>query len=143
MFSEAKLGLVPGVISPLVIERMGPAATRRCFVTAEPLDAGDALRLGLVDRLAEPGGLDEAVERTVRAVLECGPDALGRCKSLVDGAVSLGYDRSAEFAARMIAEARTGREGQAALKAFVAKEKAPWSGAADWKLPPETPKEDS
>jgi len=142
MFSEARLGLVPGVISPLIVDRMGPAAARRCFLTAEPLSAADALRLGLVDRLAEPGGLDAAVEQTVRAVLECGPAALSLCKSLVDGVVSLGYDRSAEFAARLIAEARTGREGQAALKAFAAREKAPWVTTEAWSLPAEQTEED-
>ncbi len=133
MFSEAKLGLVPGVISPLVADRLGLAAARRYFLTAEPMGAADALRLGLVDRLAED--LDSAVAETVNHILACGPKALGMCKSLLDGVQSLGYARSAEFCARMIAEARTGPEAQRALSAFQARAQAPWTPSAPWTLP--------
>ncbi len=140
MFSEAKLGLVPGVISPLVVDRMGAAAARRFFLTAEQISAEQALRLGLIDRLADD--LDGAVNETVNAVLNCGPEALGMCKGLIDGVQSLGYARSAEFTARMIADARTKPEAQAALSAFRAREKAPWVGAEPWALPSENTKED-
>ncbi len=141
MFSEAKLGLVPGVISPLVIDRIGIAVARRYFLTAEPINAEQALRVGMIDRLAED--LDAAVEETVNAVLACGPAALGMCKALVDGVQSLGYARSAEFTARMIAEARTAPEAQAALKAFQAREGAPWAPAEPWRLPPDNTKDDA
>jgi len=133
MFSEAKLGLVPGVISPLVVDRIGLAAARRYFLTAESISAADGLRMGLIDRLAED--LDAAVEETVNAVLACGPAALGRCKTLVDGVQSLGFSRSAEFTARMIAEARTSDEGQVALQAFTTRASAPWIPGEPWRLP--------
>ncbi len=141
MFSEAKLGLVPGVISPLVADRLGIAAAKRFFLTAEPIGAEQALRLGLIDRLADD--LDGAVEETVNAVLTCGPAALGMCKGLLDGVQSLGYARSAEFTARMIAEARTQPEAQAALRAFAARERAPWVPTEPWVLPIEDTEEDT
>ncbi len=136
VFSEVKLGLVPGVISPLVIARIGQAAARTAFLTADPIDANHALRIGLVDRLAADDQLDEAVAEVVDSLLAAGADALGLCKSLLDGAESLGFARSAELTARMIAEARTKPEAQVALKAFLAKQPVPWLSDTPWILPP-------
>ena len=131
-FTEVRLGLVPGVIAPLVINRIGPTATRAAFLTAEPIRAVDALRLGLIDRLADQDGLDAAVSRTMTAILSGGPEALGRVKALVDGSVSLGLDRAGDFTAQMIAEARTSGEAQAALLAFMDKQPVPWAAFAAW-----------
>lgn len=144
-FSEVKLGLVPGVISPLVIARVGQSAARRYFLTAEVITAPEAHRIGLVDRLAAPGELDRTVTATVTALLEGGAQALGLCKSLLEGAESLGFARSAEWTARMIAEARTKPEAQAALPAFFAKRPVPWRDPEPWILPPlpEPPDKDS
>ena len=131
-FSEVRLGLVPGVISPLVIGRIGAAAARRLFLTGETVEIEEALRLGLVDRLAGTDQLDAEVETVVRGILKGGPAALGRVKSLVEGALSLGFDRSADFAARAIAEARAQAEGQKALEAFLDRQPAPWTVGDDW-----------
>lgn len=141
-FSEVRLGLVPGVISPLVVDRIGQAAARRYFLTAEAIDRDEAHRIGLVDVPADPGKLDAAVGKIVTALLAAGPRALGLCKTLLEGAESLGFARSAELTARMIAEARTGPEAQAALGAFLAKDPAPWRDDTPWTMPPE-PEEDA
>src|SRR5262249_10841907 len=61
-FSEVKLGIVPAVISPFAIARIGPGAARRYFVTGERLDAATALRIGLVHEVVPPGELDAAVD---------------------------------------------------------------------------------
>jgi methylglutaconyl-CoA hydratase len=131
-FSEVRLGLVAGVIAPLVIDRIGQAAARHYFLTGDRIRAVDGLRIGLVDRLAGQEGLDEAVNRTVTALLQGGPAALGRIKSLIEGCLSLGFERNLDFSARMIAEARTSAEAQAALKSFFAKEPAPWARETVW-----------
>jgi methylglutaconyl-CoA hydratase len=131
-FSEVRLGLVAGVIAPLVIDRIGAAAARHWFLTGEVIRAVDALRLGLVDRLSDQDGLDAAVGRTLESLLKGGPAALGRIKSLVEGTLALGFERSLDFTARMIAEARTGREAQAGLRAFFAKQTAPWARDVRW-----------
>jgi methylglutaconyl-CoA hydratase len=136
-FSEVRLGLVPGVISPLVVGRIGAAAARRLFLTGETVEIDEALRLGLVDRIAASGRLDAEVETVAREILKGGPAALGRVKSLVEGVISLGFDRSADFSARAIAEARAQVEGQKALEAFLDRKPAPWTGGDDWPgLPP-------
>jgi len=120
------------VISPLVIGRIGPAAARRLFLTGEKVEVEEALRLGLIDRVAGTDRLDAEVEDVVRLLLKGGPSALGRVKSLVEGVLSLGFDRSAEFAARAIAEARSQPEGQKALEAFLNKKPAPWTEGEGW-----------
>jgi methylglutaconyl-CoA hydratase len=134
-FTEVRLGLVPGVISPLVIDRIGQAAARTWFLTGDNIDGAEAHRIGLVDRLAADGELDALVESTVRSLLKGGAATLGLCKSLLEGVESLGFSRSGELSARMIAEARTNPEAQVALDAFQAKEKAPWIEEPDWFLP--------
>jgi len=134
-FSEVRLGLVAGVIAPLVIDRIGLAAARHYFLTGEVISAEEAFRIGLVNRLAGPEGLAAAVNQTVCSLLQGGSAALGRIKSLIEGTLSLGYERSLDFTAQMIAEARTSAEAQAALAAFFAKEPAPWAKDVAWPPP--------
>lgn len=135
-FSETRLGLVPGVISPLVVERTGAARARDLFLTARTVDAAEAARLGLVDRLAPAGGLDAAVEAVVDDLLKAGPAAVGAAKRLLADVAELGYEVSEETCAQSIAAARSTPEAQAALAAFAAKRPAPWTPAAGWSLPP-------
>jgi methylglutaconyl-CoA hydratase len=121
-FSEVKLGIIPAVISPFALARIGPAAARRYFVTGERFDAATALRIGLVSEVAER--LDDAVERIVGELLSAGPLAARWAKRLVrerpEGAET----------ARWIAERRTSDEGQAGLRAFLEKRAPPWAGDA-------------
>ena len=102
-FSEVKLGIIPAVISPFALARIGPGAARRYFVTGERFDAETALRIGLVHEVAED--LDAAVERVVGELLSAGPQAARWAKRLVrerpDGPET----------ARWIAERRTSDEG--------------------------------
>ncbi len=135
-FSEAKLGLVPGVISPLVVERLGLARARDLFLTARTFDAMEAHRVGLADRLAPAGGLDAAVEQVVDDLLRGGPAALGAAKDLLGAVGRLGYEASAQECAGRIAAARSTPEAQAALAAFAERKPAPWAPTEGWKLPP-------
>jgi methylglutaconyl-CoA hydratase len=117
-FSEVKLGIIPAVISPFALARIGPAAARRYFVTGERFDAATALRIGLVHEVADE--LDAAVERVVGELLSAGPKAARWAKRLVkerpDGPET----------ARWIAERRTSEEGQEGLRAFLEKRKPHW-----------------
>jgi methylglutaconyl-CoA hydratase len=131
-FSEIRLGLVAGVIAPLVMDRIGQAAARHYFLTGDPIRAVDGLRIGLIDRLVPPDGLDREIGRTIGSLLRGGPAALGRTKALLEGTLERGFAGSLEFTARMIAEARTSGEAQAALAAFFRKEAAPWARDASW-----------
>jgi methylglutaconyl-CoA hydratase len=80
-FSEVKLGIIPAVISPFALARIGPGAARRYFLTGERFDAAVALRIGLVHEVADD--LDAAVERVVGELLSAGPQAARWAKRLV------------------------------------------------------------
>jgi len=117
-FSEVKLGIIPAVISPFTLAKIGPGAARRYFLTGERFDAEAALRIGLVSEVAAE--LDAAVERVVEELLSAGPHAARWAKRLVrerpDGPET----------ARWIAERRASEEGQEGLRAFLEKRKASW-----------------
>jgi methylglutaconyl-CoA hydratase len=116
-FSEVKLGIVPAVISPFVFAKIG-ATARRYFLTGERFDAETALRIGLVSEVAED--LDGAVERVVGEIRTSGPAAVRTAKRMARERPE--RDELPQIAARM----RTSEEGQAGLRAFLDKRKAPW-----------------
>jgi methylglutaconyl-CoA hydratase len=119
-FSEVKLGIIPAVISPFALSKIGASAARRYFVTGERFDAATALRIGLVHEVAED--LDAAVAAIVAELRSAGPEAARHAKKLVlerpDG---LGTERR-------IAQRRTSEEGQEGLRAFLEKRSSSWSG---------------
>jgi enoyl-CoA hydratase/carnithine racemase len=117
-FSEVKLGIVPAVISPFVVPRIGTGAARRYFVTGERFDATTAFHIGLVHELS--GNLDEAVKRVIDELLTSGPEAVRAAKQLVQ------ERPNPEEAAHIAARLRTSEEGQAGLRAFLDKQAAPW-----------------
>jgi methylglutaconyl-CoA hydratase len=118
-FSEVKLGIIPAVISPFVLPRIGPAA-RRYFLTGERFDAATALRIGLVSEVT--GDVDGAVDRTVAELLTSGPEAAREAKRLVRERP--GGEEAAHTAARL----RAAEEGQDGLRAFLERRKPAWLG---------------
>jgi methylglutaconyl-CoA hydratase len=112
-FSEVKLGIVPAVISPFALAKIGPGAARRYFVTGERFSADVALRIGLIHEVAED--LDGAVDRIVGELLSAGPDATRAAKQLAKRV------HTADETAQLIAEHRTSGEGQERLRAFLDK----------------------
>ncbi len=117
-FSEVKLGIVPAVISPFALAKIGTGAARRYFVTGERFDAEVALRIGLVHELADD--LDAAVEHVIDELRSAGPHAARAAKELARGPLS------AQETAERIARARTSAEGQEGLRAFLEKRTAGW-----------------
>ena len=117
-FSEVKLGIIPAVISPFALSKIGPGAARRYFLTGERFDAETALRIGLVHEVADD--LDAAVDRVLGELLSAGPHAARWAKRLVrerpDGPET----------ARWIAERRASDEGQEGLQAFLEKRPPKW-----------------
>jgi methylglutaconyl-CoA hydratase len=116
-FSEVKLGIIPAVISPFVLPRIG-AAARRYFLTGERFGADVALRIGLVSEVTDD--LDGAVERVVGELLTSGPEATREAKRLVRERPR--GDEAAQIAARL----RAGKEGQEGLRAFLERRRAAW-----------------
>jgi len=116
-FSEVKLGIVPAVISPFVLPKIG-AHARRYFLTGERFDADTALRIGLVHEVVDE--LDAAVKRVLAELLASGPQAVREAKSLI-------RERPAgEETARIAAGLRTGEEGQEGLRAFLERREPGW-----------------
>jgi methylglutaconyl-CoA hydratase len=109
-FTEVKLGIVPAVISPFVLPKIGQHA-RRYFLTGERFDAQTALRIGLVHEVTEE--LDTTVQGIVDELLSSGPNAVREAKQLIRERPD-GYE-TANIAARM----RTSEEGQERLRAFL------------------------
>src|SRR5438105_2456569 len=102
--SEVKLGLIPAVISPFALAKIGASAARRYFVTGERFDAATALRIGLVHEVA--ADLDAAVERVAGELLSAGPEAVRAAKRRVL------ERRDGPEPARRLAARRTRGEGQ-------------------------------
>jgi methylglutaconyl-CoA hydratase len=116
-FSEVKLGIIAAVISPFVLSRIG-AHARRYFLTGERFGAHTALRIGLIEEVAEDP--DAAIDRVLAELLTSGPNAVREAKQLIrerpDG----------EEAARIAARLRTGEEGQEGLRAFLERRAPSW-----------------
>jgi methylglutaconyl-CoA hydratase len=108
-FTEVKLGIIPAVISPFVLPKIGQHA-RRYFLTGERFDARTAFRIGLVHEVAAE--LDSAVEEIVDELLGSGPQAVREAKKLIRERPP--GEETAEIAARL----RTSDEGQQRLRAF-------------------------
>ena len=118
-FTEVRLGIIPAVISPFVLPKIG-AAARRYFLTGERFGAEVALRIGLVHEIADD--VDSAVASVVDAIRAGGPEAVREAKRLVRERPS-GIE-----AARIAARRRTSDEGQGGLRAFLDKRSPPWTG---------------
>jgi methylglutaconyl-CoA hydratase len=118
-FSEVKLGIVPALISPFALRKIGESAARRYFVTGERFDAATALRIGLVHEVSVD--LVGELERVLGELRTAGPRAVRHAKRLVlerpDGAET----------ARRIAERRTSDEGQEGLRAFLERRRPSWA----------------
>jgi methylglutaconyl-CoA hydratase len=121
-FTEARLGIVPAVISPFVLAKIGPGAARRWFLTGERFGADVALRIGLVHEVAADS--EAATEGVVEALLAGGPEAVRAAKQLV-------RERpTGRATAEIAAERRTSDEGQDGLRAFLDKGTPPWRSAS-------------
>jgi methylglutaconyl-CoA hydratase len=122
-FSEVKLGIVPAVISPFALRKIGESAARRWFVTGERFDAATALRIGLVHELTDD--VEAALDAVISELRTAGPRAARHAKRLVlerpDGPET----------ARRIAERRTSDEGQEGLRAFLERRPPAWAPPRD------------
>lgn len=130
--SEAKLGLVPAVISPYVVAAIGERAAQRYFLTGERFTAAEAWRLGLVHELARDNGeIDQAVGEIVDALLACGPVAQREAKDLIRAVANRPVTGELiQDTAERIARIRSSPEGREGVASFLEKRRAAW-------LPPE------
>jgi len=125
-FTEVRLGIVPAMIAPFVIARMGAARARRLFCTGETFAAADALAWGLVDRVAIAAELDAAVAGVVGELVRGGPHALAEAKKLIRDLAGAAPTAVPELTAALIARLRAGDEGQEGMAAFLEKRPPGW-----------------
>jgi methylglutaconyl-CoA hydratase len=122
--SEVKLGLVPAVISPYVIAKIGAGQARRYFTTAEVFDGRVAKQMGLVHEAVDNESLDDQVMLFVDTIRANGPNAVRAAKKLIRDVA--GQADPLVLTSQLIAELRVSPEGQEGLKAFLAKRKPSW-----------------
>jgi methylglutaconyl-CoA hydratase len=125
--AEVKLGILPAVISPYVIAKIGQTHARALFLTGERFDAERAMRVGLIHRIAEDTtALDAAVTETIDQIKTSGPQAVRECKKLIAHVASHDLIDAIPYTIEAIATRRVSDEGQAGMNAFLKKEKPPW-----------------
>jgi methylglutaconyl-CoA hydratase len=125
-FSEVKIGLVPAVISPYVVRRVGERYAREYFITGRRLSAADALACGLVNAVVPDAQLETKVSECVNELLSSGPEAVASAKRLVREIAELSLDEAGPKTARLITELRLSAEGQEGMKAFLERRPPAW-----------------
>jgi methylglutaconyl-CoA hydratase len=125
-FTEVRLGIVPAVISPFVVAKIGRSAARQLFLTGARFSADRAREIGLVHAVVGPEALEDEVRRVVDGVLACGPEAVAAAKALIRRVASGPSAEAAGLAAETLADARVSPEGQEGLRAFLQKRRAAW-----------------
>ncbi|MEN8259158.1 MAG: enoyl-CoA hydratase/isomerase family protein [Pseudomonadota bacterium] len=131
-FSEVKLGLIPAVIAPYVVNAIGPRATRRYFLSAESFSAQEALHLGLVHEVVPRTDLRSRVDQLTDQLRVGGPNAQAAAKQLIEKvAATVPSEALAAETAQMIALIRASAEGVEGLSAFLEKRLPGWRGRSD------------
>lgn len=125
--TEARLGLIPAVIAPYVVEKIGLSAARRYFLTGEVFNASTAHNIGLVHTVASHDGVDAQVHAWIKDILHCGPEALAHCKELLRALPEMGHEAAEKYCIEAIAERRVGHEAQEGIAAFLEKRHAKWA----------------
>ncbi len=126
-FTETRLGILPAVIAPFVIAKIGETHARALFPGGRRFDATRALRIGLVHEVVEGvDALDEAVDNAIADILMAGPSAVRAAKAIVREVRGLPHESTRWHTARRTAVQRTSEEGQEGLRAFLEKRPPAW-----------------
>ncbi len=121
--TEVRLGLIPAVISPFVIAKVGQSAARRYMLTGERFSAAEALRIGLIHEVTS--ALEAEGAKVVEALLAGGPEAIADAKDLIGDITRM--DDKGELTAHRIATRRASDEGREGITAFLGRRKPHWT----------------
>ncbi len=125
--TEARLGIIPAVISPFLLRKIGPGHARRYFLTAERYGAAEAHRIGLVSHVAAtPADAETWIGQVVGEIALNGPQAVAAAKALIDKVLGCPSSDVADLTSRLIAERRVSPEGQEGLNSFLQKRRPDW-----------------
>lgn len=124
-FTEVRLGLIPAVISPYCIAKVGESNARAWMLSGDRFSAEEAKRMGLVHEICTPNDLDIKVEEYIKKFLAAGPEAAKESKRLIRG-VMKNLKGSEDFTCQKITERRVSAEGQEGMRALLEKDKPQW-----------------
>jgi methylglutaconyl-CoA hydratase len=124
--TEVKLGILPAVVAPYVMRKIGVSAARELFLTGVRFDARRAKEIGLVHEVVPADVLDAAVSRRITEVLTAGPAGIARAKALIREIATAQPDHVIGLTTNAIAAQRVSEEGQEGLRAFLEKRKPSW-----------------
>ena len=120
-FTEVKLGLIPAVIAPYVVAKIGQSAARELFITGWRFDASHAKEIGLVHAVVQPGDLTQTVNKYLQELARNGPEAMAAAKALLRRIANRTIDDVVPVTAEAIAERRVSAEAQKLMKGFLEK----------------------
>lgn len=126
-FSEVRIGVIPAMISVVVLPKLGMHQTMRLFLTGERFDAAMALEYGLLHRVAPADGLAAAVQADVDQIALGGPIAVGEAKKLVRTVARLPMDEAFAYAEERIGALFASAEAAEGMSAFAGKRKPGWA----------------
>jgi len=126
-FTEVKLGILPAVISPYAVAKIGRSAARELFLTGMRFSAQRAKEIGLAHAVVPMDRLDAKVQEYVSEVLSGGPEGIAAAKALIPKVWSRLAAEAVDLTAETIAQRRVSSEGQEGMKAFLEKRKARWN----------------
>ncbi len=121
---EVRLGIVPSIISPFVVERLGLTNARRWMLTGAQFDARAAREVGLIHEICDEETLDQRVSATVHEVLQCSPNALAECKKLLFEVLEV--PDTLAYRVDLLNRLRRSDDGQEGMRAFLEKRPARW-----------------
>ncbi|MFN8059303.1 MAG: enoyl-CoA hydratase-related protein [Vicinamibacterales bacterium] len=125
-FTETKLGILPSLIAPYAIAKIGVSAARELFLTGARFSAVRAREIGLVHAVVPEDELDATIEGYVRELLGSAPSGIAAAKALIPDVVGRAPADVMELTSRTIARQRVSPEGQEGLRAFLEKRKPAW-----------------
>jgi methylglutaconyl-CoA hydratase len=130
-FSEVRLGVIPAIISVVTLPKLGLTKGMELFLTGDTFDAGEAVRLGLLNAAVSADQLDERVGRYASSILKGAPGALAGCKRLVREVPAMGLDPAFELTATWSAEYFVSEEAREGMAAFAEKRPPRWAEGRD------------
>lgn len=126
-FSEVSLGLIPAVISPYIVRKIGEARSRELMITAKRFNASDAERFGLVNETLAESELEHFIEKISKKILQNSPEAMHKTKVLLQHLPAIPEPENwMTYTSEIIAKARISDEGQEGMNAFLQKRKPGW-----------------
>jgi methylglutaconyl-CoA hydratase len=131
-FTETRLGILPAVIAPFVVAKIGDSHARALFPGGRRFDAVRAQRIGLIHEVVEgEEALDDAVDAAIGDVLASGPTAVRAAKAIVREVRGLGHGSAKWHTARVIARQRVTDEAREGFAAFDEKRRPKWEPPGD------------